>query len=279
MTHSIDAPLPPPTTTGRAPMRHDARHASPSTTDRRRPRTSPRRGQERQGRPRRRPAARSPRPRPTRPRRSRQETQRQAKDLLDQGRAAAQGPDRRPAAEGRTGPHLARPELRGARRRHQLRCARPGARPAPAGLRRDRELRRPAAEPRAGRAARRGAQLRAPQARPVPARRGRCRHRRRPADQRRPGGAQRLDASGSGTGYRGDQLRRPDAVLLGYAATRPRAPTTTAPVTGELHDRRLRPAAAAALRHRAARGQRRPAGRPAPAGTTRAGVPVGWADP
>ena len=140
MTHSIDAPLPPPTTTGPGATRTvvDGHHVDQGRRHRR--------GQER---------------RPTAAQAGSQvastaadqakevaaETQRQAKDLLDQGRAQLKDQaitQQQKAAQGLTspGPGAARP-----RRRHQLRRPRPGPRPAPAGVGHGRELRRPAAEP------------------------------------------------------------------------------------------------------------------------------------
>ena len=110
MTHSIDAPLPPPATTGGAttgtaspadhvgrPRRRPARRR-PRTSRRTRPRTS--------ARPPRRPAARSPSTATDQAKQVAQETQRQAKDLLDQGRTQVRDQavtQQQKAAEGLTG--------------------------------------------------------------------------------------------------------------------------------------------------------------------------------
>ena len=260
MTHSIDAPLPPPTTTGAG------RHAT-SQLDR---------------------AATATKDVAMDEAKNVGQTAAQAGSQVasDRCRPGQGGRPARPSARPRTCSTRAAPQLKDQAVTQQQKAAQgltslaqelrglaDGTSQGAPGPARDllqqasgygRELRRRAAEPRAGRAARRGPQLRPPQAGPVPARCGCCRRARRPADQRRQGRAQRHRARAAGGYTRADRTtstpRRPTRT------TPPRLPTTRAPTAGTYADTGAatgrRPAAAAAVRHRAARGQRGAAGHP-----------------
>ena len=119
MTHSIDAPLPPPATTGSGATDHD-------TARRRDQGRRQGRGQERQET-----AAQAgsqvASTATDQAKEVAQETQRQAKDLLDQGRTQVSEQAITQQQKAGAEPHLARPGAARPGRRHQLRRPRPRA--------------------------------------------------------------------------------------------------------------------------------------------------------